>query len=104
LELANHSKVVSLPGKGANVRGYPGVKLVIIDEAAFTLDELFTAVSPMLIASRGRLVALSSPYGQRGWFHQQYTDPRAQWERYEVTASDCPRIRAEDLEEERIKL
>src|SRR5438270_717262 len=33
LELANGSRIVSLPGKEANIRSYSGVNLLVIDEA-----------------------------------------------------------------------
>src|SRR5690242_17430023 len=34
LEMANGSRIVCLPGKEATVRGYSGVSLLIVDEAA----------------------------------------------------------------------
>jgi hypothetical protein len=77
------------------------VRLLVIDEAAMTSDELFVATSPMLAVSRGRLVALSTPLGQRGWFHSQWEDPAAPWERVKVTAWDCPRVDRAFLEEQR---
>ncbi len=40
LELANGSRIVSLPGKEGTIRGYSGVDLLIIDEAARVPDEL----------------------------------------------------------------
>ena len=61
LELANGSRVVSLPGDEKNIRGYSGVTLLVIDEAARVADELYYAVRPMLAVSQGRLVALSTP-------------------------------------------
>jgi hypothetical protein len=32
-------------------------------------DELFFAIKPMLAISGGRLLALSAPFGKRGWFY-----------------------------------
>jgi hypothetical protein len=66
-----------------------------------TPDELFVATAPMLAVSRGRLVALSTPLGQRGWFHSQWEDAAAPWQRVKVTAWDCPRVSREFLEEQR---
>ena len=63
LELANGSRIVSLPGTEGTVRGYSGVSLVVIDEAARVNDELYYAVRPMLAVSGGRLIALSTPWG-----------------------------------------
>jgi len=103
LELANGSRLVSLPGKEETVRGYSGVRLLIIDEAARVPDDLYYSVRPMLAVSGGRLVALSTPFGKRGWFHHEYTEG-ANWERVQITAHDCPRISPAFLEEERRSL
>lgn len=40
LELPNGSRIVALPGDPATVRGFSAPALVIVDEAAFTQDEL----------------------------------------------------------------
>jgi len=103
IELANGSRIVSLPGTESTIRGYSGVRLLIIDEAARVQDDLYYSVRPMLAVSGGRLVALSTPFGKRGWFHQEYTEGHG-WERVRITASDCPRISPAFLEEERHSL
>ncbi len=100
LELANGSRVVSLPGTEGTVRGFSEVALLVIDEAARVSDALYFAVRPMLAVSRGRLVALSTPFGQRGWFYQEWIGP-GDWNRVRVTADDVPRITKEFLAEER---
>jgi hypothetical protein len=46
---------------------------------------------------------LSTPYGKRGVFYEEWTSGRG-WERYEVPASECPRITEEFLDEERSSL
>jgi hypothetical protein len=46
---------------------------------------------------------LSTPYGKRGVFYEEWTGGHG-WERYEVPASQCPRISEEFLEEERATL
>jgi len=99
LELANGSRVVSLPGDEKNIRGYSGVALLVIDEAARVEDALYYAVRPMLAVSQGRLVALSTPFGKRGWFHDEWHG-EGSWERVQITAHECPRISAEFLVEE----
>jgi hypothetical protein len=71
LELAGGSQIVSLPGKEGTIRGYSAVALLIIDEAARVPDELYSAVRPMLAVSGGRLVALSTPFGTRGWWSRR---------------------------------
>jgi hypothetical protein len=57
----------------------------------------------MLGVSQGRLVALSTPFGRRGWFCDAWHGGSA-WERVSVTADQCPRISAEFLDEERAAL
>lgn len=99
LELQNGSRIISLPGKEQTVRGFSGVRLLAIDEAARVPDELYYSVRPMLAVSKGRLVALSTPFGARGWWHEAWRSEEP-WERYEVPASECPRISGEFLEEE----
>jgi len=100
LELENGSRIVSLPGKEQNVRGYAGVSLLIVDEAARVPDDLYYSVRPMLAVSNGRLIALSTPFGKRGWFWREWSEGLG-WERHEIKATDCPRISPDFLEEER---
>jgi Terminase large subunit, T4likevirus-type, N-terminal len=103
LELANGSRVVSLPGTERTIRGFSGVRLLVIDEAARVDDTLYFAVRPMLAVSGGRLVALSTPYGKRGWFHDEWHGDGT-WERIRVPATECSRISPEFLESERRSL
>jgi hypothetical protein len=103
LELANGSRIISLPGEEATIRGYSGVALLVIDEAARVDDGLFYSVRPMLATSRGRLIALTTPFGRRGWFYEEWSSSRA-WHRVKVLAQECPRITPDYLDEERIML
>src|SRR2546427_4995411 len=41
LELAHGSRIISLPGTESTIRGYSGVRLLVIDEAARVPDELY---------------------------------------------------------------
>ena len=100
LELANGSRIVSLPGKEHTVRGYSGVDLIAIDEAARVPNDLYLSVRPMLAVSGGRLIVLSTPFGTQGWWYQAWRSDEP-WERYEAPATLCPRISPEFLEEER---
>lgn len=100
LQLANGSRILSLPGTEKTVRGYSGVALLIIDEAARVDDALYRAVRPMLAVSKGRLIALSTPFGKRGWFHDAWHSDES-WNRLCITADKCPRITKEFLAEER---
>src|SRR5258706_6093421 len=44
---------------------------------------------------------MSGPRGKRGFFYETWQDAGAEWERVQVTAEECPRIRRSFLEEER---
>ena len=100
MELSNGSRIEALPGTEKTVRGFSGVDLLIVDEAARVADELYYAVRPMLAVSGGRLLMLSTPFGKRGVFYEEWSGGSA-WERYTGTAAECPRIPSEFLEEER---
>lgn len=100
LELSNGSRIVALPGTEGTIRGYSGAKTVIIDEASRVDDQLFAAVRPMLATTQGRFVALTTPFGKRGWFYEAWEHGEG-WERTQVTAHDCPRIDPQWLAEER---
>jgi hypothetical protein len=91
LELANGSRVIGLPGEEGTVRGYSRAALLLIDEAAKVHDDLYRAVRPMLAVSGGRLVCLSTPFGQRGFFHREWCSDNP-WRRFRVPWQDCPRI------------
>jgi hypothetical protein len=101
IELVNGARMVCLPGKDATIRGFSAVSLLIVDEAARVSDELYRGVRPMLAVSNGRVVLLSSPFGRRGFFFEEWANGGATWERYEVPATLIPRIPAAFLEEER---
>jgi hypothetical protein len=102
LELENGSRIITLPGTEKTIRGFSGVSLLIVDEAARVEDELYFALRPMLAVSGGTLIMLSTPYGQRGIFYEEWTsgDSR-EWQRFRVSADRVPRIGPEFLSEER---
>jgi len=99
--LGNGSAIHSLPGKAGTVRGFSGVRLLIIDECAYVPDELYRAVRPMLAVSGGRLALLSSPFGRRGFFFEEGTRGGGAWERFTVDYRACPRMDPDFIEEEK---
>ncbi len=103
MRLSNGSRIISLPGNEKNIRGYSGAALLIVDEAARVEDALYYSIRPMLAVSGGRLILLSTPYGKRGAFYDEWTGEEP-WERYKITASEVPRIPEEFLLEERRSL
>ena len=97
----NGSRIVGLPGSESTVRGFSAVSLMLIDEASRVPDQLYKAVRPFLAVGGGSLWLLSTPFGKRGFFYEEWTNGGARWERLEVPATQCPRIPKEFLDEER---
>jgi hypothetical protein len=102
LELSGGGRVIALPGAPENVRGYSAA-LVIIDEAAYVPDELYVAVRPMLAVTRGRILAITTPAGTRGWFWREWVGSEG-WEKARVTAYDISRYDPAFLEREKATL
>lgn len=100
ITLPNGSRIISLPGGDQTIRGFSAA-LVIMDEAARIEDATAAAVRPMLAITRGRLIALSTPFGRRGWFAEAWHAGGDDWKRVRVPASACPRISEDFLERER---
>jgi len=89
-----------LPGEERTVRGYGGVSLLIINEAARVRDELYHAVRPMLATTSGQLILLSTPRGRSGFFYKMWHEGLENWKRIEIPADQCPRISSEFLAHE----
>jgi hypothetical protein len=100
LELENDSRIITLPGSERTIRGFSGVSLLVVDEAARVEDQLYYSIRPMLAVSGGSLMMLSTPWGRRGAFFKEWSEG-TEWSKYEVPASQVPRITPEFLEEER---
>ncbi|MBF0154394.1 MAG: terminase [Magnetococcales bacterium] len=103
LILKGGSRVVSLPASEATIRGFSGANLIVEDEASRVPDDLYRSIRPMLATSDGRLILMSTPFGRRGHFFEEWQRPE-RWERISIKGSECPRIRPEFLEEERASL
>jgi hypothetical protein len=101
LAFPNGSRLVGLPGREATVRGFSAVSLMLIDEAARVSDELYRAVRPMLAVGQGDLWMMSTPFGRRGFFYEEWAEGSNEWVRFSVPATACPRIPAAFLDEER---
>jgi terminase large subunit-like protein len=98
--LDNGSRIVSLPSSEATIRGFSAVNLLIFDEASRVDDPLYYSVRPMLAVSRGSVIAMSTPFGKRGWWYEAWANGGDEWERIEVKATDIPRIMPEFLASE----
>jgi Terminase large subunit, T4likevirus-type, N-terminal len=101
LLLPNGSRIVGLPGTEGTVRGFSAVSLLLIDEASRVDDAMYKALRPMLAGGQGDLWLMSTPCGKRGFFYECWEHEGSDWFRVSVPATECPRIPAEFLEEER---
>ncbi len=104
LALPNGSRIVGLPGTEGTVRGFSAVSMLLIDEAARVQDATYKSLRPMLAVGKGDLWLMSTPRGQRGFFYESWINGGETWERHSVPATECPRIEAGFLEEERGEL
>jgi len=67
LVLTNGSRVVSVPASERQVRGWTA-DLLIVDEAAFVAEEVWLGARFTTVATGGRIVLASTPYGRRDRF------------------------------------
>jgi hypothetical protein len=108
IELENGSRIISLPSKSQAIVGYTA-DLLILDEAKVIPDDVYRSVRPMLATTGGRMIAPSTPLGQRGWFYEackQCEDARLRGEQepykfFKRTCWDCPRLDRQFIEQER---
>jgi hypothetical protein len=101
LMLKGNSRIVCLPCKAETIRGFSGVDLLLLDEAAQIPDDLYRTVRPMLAVSGGRMICLSTPYGKRGFYWDAWEHGGDDWARIQIPAAELPRIDPKFLESER---
>src|SRR5260221_2409250 len=107
-EFDSGSRVVALPGSEASIRSFSNVHTLLFDEASHVPNETYEAARPVVAATGGgRIIALSTPYGTRGWWWEAWRDESSSaepCERYKVPAWECPHINGDLLahEERRI--
>jgi len=101
LILENGSRILVVVGKEQNLRGYSAARLIVVDESASIPDAVADALWPMVAVSRGRIIALGTPRTKVGWFYERWTNGGPGWLRFAVPATECPRISAEHLAEEK---
>jgi hypothetical protein len=100
IRLTNGSIIYCLPTgmTGLGIRGYT-VDLLIADEAAFIPEEVWGAVTPMLAATGGDIILLSTPHLKEGYYYNCFQDPS--FTKFHVSSEDCPRITKEYLEHQK---
>ncbi|MEK7112679.1 MAG: terminase family protein [Patescibacteria group bacterium] len=58
---------------GTSVRGFT-IDRLIADEAAFMPEDVWPAVTPMLLTTGGDIVLISTPFGRKNFFYKCYHD------------------------------
>lgn len=91
IEFNNGSIIHSLPatGSGENIRGF-SASVIIIDEAAFIEDEIYAAITPMLLTTGGALILISSPNGVNNFFYKAYSDSLFGFKSFHFTSYENP--------------
>jgi len=109
LELSNGSVIISLPNNPDRLRGFSATD-IYLDEAAHFLNDgpVMAAIKPMLIATNGSFTIISTPFGKRGLFWDQYriaVNKRKSAKAYDFCPSTiCPLITTERMQQERENL
>src|SRR3990167_8864974 len=75
LKLTNGSiiRTKAVGQSGLGVRGFT-IDMLIADEAAFMPEDVWPAVTPMLLTTGGDIILLSTPHGKKGYFYECYHD------------------------------
>ena len=112
MQLKNGSVIAATPNNPDRIRGYTANDIYLDEAAHFLNDEpVMRAIKPMIIATQGTITIISTPFGKRGLFWDQYkiaTNQQATTD--DVKAYDlCPStisplITKERLEQERLNL
>jgi hypothetical protein len=91
--LRNGSRILAVPAQGADAaRGF-SPDLLMLDEAAFVPDDVFTALLPSLTATRGATHLISSPNGRQGIFFDAVEGKMMNdFASFRVKSSSIPRI------------
>lgn len=101
IELGNDSRIICLPSgqDGNSIRGYTA-DYIIVDEAAFVPDQVFTSVLlPMLATTDGTLALASTPFGKSGFLYEEaYLGD--DWHVTEVPSTESPLVTEEFVREQ----
>jgi len=96
IKLINGSVIHCLPtgDSGYGIRGYT-INSLYADEAHFIKEDVWSAVTPMLATTGGRINLLSTPFGTDGYFHRCFHD--SNFTRIHVNSEDVAEARAEPV-------
>ena len=93
LELANGSRVLALPGSEESIRGLTVDGWIVVDEAAYVLDEMIAALRPMRAQRpEARFVMLSTANTRTDPFWSAWETGGESWMRIQVTVDVDPTL------------
>lgn len=103
LVLSNGSRILSVPASERQIRGWP-VDLLIVDEAAFVANEVWSSAEPAIVARAGsRVILTSSPFGVDHFFRRLWQrgmdSPDGMYESWHWPSTVSPLMDADLLEE-----
>lgn len=91
IELANNSRVISIPTNEDTARGWSVDGVLLLDEAARCDRSILSALEPSLAVGGGDVYLLTTPNGQN-WFYDLWEAKDTSWKRMSIKAKDNPRI------------
>lgn len=68
----SRQRVIALPGSERSVRGYSDPATIIADEASRIQDDTYRAFRPWMTGGKTDLIAMTTPFGKRGWFWEAW--------------------------------
>jgi len=87
INLYNKSVIHCLPTglSGVGIRGRT-IHRLYVDEASRVPEEVWTAVTPMLLTTGGDTILLSTPFGRQGYFYRIWNNPDNSFSKFEITS------------------
>lgn len=89
IKLKNGSQIISLPTgtAGEGIRYLTAHKLTV-DEAQLVGDDVFTAITPMLLTTGGKITLLGTPQGKQGYFWKAYENKLSRFKVFHVNSEE----------------
>lgn len=73
IEFKNGAEILfKSAGSGDNLRGFTVTGVLIIDEAAFIVDDIIETILPTIDANNANLMIISTPLFTSGYFYEEY--------------------------------
>ena len=90
IQLKNGTIINCLPTgiSGVGIRGRT-VHRLYVDEASRVPEEVWTAVTPMLLTTGGDTILLSTPFGRQGYFYRIWNNPDNSFTKFELTSIEA---------------